>query len=59
MNEDEEVYRLTPWGCMSLVLEDYGIPCDHITVTIGNHLVDDFMDKMVKHGYVGKKEEDV
>ncbi len=59
MNENEEVYKLTPWGCMSIVLEDYGIPCDHITGTIGNHLVEDFMDMMVKQGHVCKKEEDV
>lgn len=59
MNNSEEKYCLTEWGCLSSVLAEYGIDVSHITSTIGKHLVDDFMDAMCKAGYVGKvKNED-
>lgn len=53
-NEDEEKYCLTPWGCLYYVLTNYGIETDHITGTIGEHLVEDFMAAMAKQGYVVK-----
>ena len=56
MNEDEEVYVLTPWGRLAAVLEDYGIDCSNITARMGKHLVEDFMESMVNGGYVATKE---
>lgn len=49
-----EKYVLTPWGCLYATLIDYGVDVSHITGTIGGHLVDDFMDAMVKAGYLDK-----
>ena len=55
--EDDETYILTPWGCLHSVLIDYGINVGYISGRVGEHIVDDFMDAMVKCGYVGKVEE--
>ena len=52
--EQEEEYVLTPWGCLSAVLYDYGIETDHIKGKVGEHIVDDFMDAMTVAGYVSK-----
>lgn len=57
--DDEEMYILTPWGCLSEVLEEYGIDTERITAKIGEHMVDDFMKLMIKSNYVKKKEEEV
>lgn len=54
--EDDEKYMLTPWGCLFGVLIDYGINVSHISGRIGEHIVDDFMDAMVKCGYIEKVE---
>ena len=54
----EEIYFITPWGCLSSVLDDYNIDTSHITPKMGEHMVEDFMDAMVKSGHVVKKEED-
>ena len=56
-NEDDDVYMLTPWGCLCGVLIDYGINVSHISGRVGGHIVDDFMDLMVKCGYIGKVED--
>lgn len=53
-NQDDKMYILTPWGCLSLILEDYNVDISHITPKIGKHMVDDFMEIMVKTGYVEK-----
>ncbi len=49
--EDDE------WGCLYHVLIDYGVNVSYISGRVGEHIVDDFMDAMVKCGYVGKAEE--
>lgn len=54
--EDDEVYTLTPWGCLYGVLNDYGIRTDHIKGRMGEHIVEDFMDLMVQHGFVAESE---
>ena len=56
--EDDEKYMLTPWGCLCGVLIDYGVNVSYISGRVGGHIVDDFMDLMVKCGYIGKVEED-
>lgn len=53
---NEEVYVLTEWGCLSSILEEYGIDVSHITGRVGAHIVEDFMDAMCNAGYVAKKE---
>lgn len=52
--EEEEMFVLTPWGCLSSVLDDYGIDTSHIKDKVRNHIVEDFMDTMVNAGYVSK-----
>lgn len=52
MNEDEEKYCLTPWGCLMLTLNDYGINTEGIRGVVGKHIVEDFMELMEKSGYV-------
>lgn len=51
------VHVLTEWGCLSSVLTDYDVRHDHITPTMGKHMVDDFLERMVTAGYIGKVEE--
>ena len=55
--EDEEVLVLTEWGCMEVTLREYGIDTSHIPGKVGMHMVNDFMERMVRAGYVGKKED--
>ena len=61
MNIDEsledEKFVLTPWGCLSSVLTDYGVDWSHLTPTMGKHMVEDFMDAMVTAGHVRKAED--
>lgn len=56
-NDEEERYMITEWGCLYLVLMDYGIDVSHITGAVGKHMVEDFMESMVKAGYVAKAED--
>lgn len=56
--KDDDMFCLTPWGCLSAVLEDYGIDTDGIMPKVGEHMVNDFMELMVKQGHVGKAEKD-
>lgn len=51
---EEELYVLTPWGCLVGVLLDYGIEVSHIKGRVGEHIVEDFMEAMEKAGYVSK-----
>lgn len=53
----EEIYVLTPWGCLMGVLMDYGIDISHITPKMGEHMVNDFLESMVKAGYIGRIQE--
>ena len=55
--EEEKRYHLTPWGCLSVTLDEYGVDHSHITPKMGVHMVEDFMDAMVKAGHVGKAED--
>lgn len=52
----EVKWQLTEWGVMKYVLDEYGINTDHITGKMGQHIVEDFMEEMVKAGYVGRTE---
>lgn len=52
--KDDEVYTLTPWGIMYVVLMNYGFDPKRLTRHMGEHLVDDFMEGMVRGGYVRK-----
>jgi len=59
-DEEDEAYVLTPWGCLYAVLHDYGIDAEHISGKVGKHIVEDFMELMVRAGYVltnGSKED--
>lgn len=55
--KEEEVYALTPWGCMCCILKDYGIDVGNIPCVIGQHMVEDFMELMQKQGYLRKADE--
>lgn len=56
-----EKYVLTPKGCLYAVLLDYVGP-DHlldirkIQGKVGEHIVEDFMDAMVRAGHVARAE---
>lgn len=56
--DNEEIYALSEWGCLSSTLEEYGIDVSHITGRVGAHIVEDFMDAMCNAGYLEKKEVD-
>ena len=62
MQDNEEIYDedvkfvLTEWGCLSSVLTDYGVDISRVTGKIGEHIVEDFMELMVKCGYIGRAE---
>lgn len=55
--KSEEKYTLTPMGCLYAVLLDYVGP-DHlldirkIQGRVGEHIVEDFMDALVRTGYL-------
>ena len=57
MNEEER-YRLTTWGCMQAVLTAWNINTDHLTPRMGECMVEDFMEMLVKHGYLTKEEDE-
>jgi hypothetical protein len=62
MHDNDEIYDedvkfvLTEWGCLSSVLTDYGVDISRVTGKIGEHIVEDFMELMVKCGYIGRAE---
>lgn len=51
-DDDDVKYVLSPWGCLSVVLEDYGIDISRISGKVGSHIVEDFMELMEKAGYI-------
>lgn len=53
-DDDDVKYVLSPWGCLSVVLEDYGINISRISGKVGSHIVEDFMELMEKSGYILK-----
>lgn len=59
----EEKYKPTPMGCLYAVLLDYVGP-DHlldirkIQGRVGEHIVEDFMDAMVRAGYLGREDDE-
>lgn len=58
-NENDDVFfTLTPWGCLLLVLRDYGIDVSHISGKVGAHIVEDFMELMIKQGNIQIKKGD-
>lgn len=54
INEENEMYTLAPWGCLSIILNDYNIDISHIKGKVGIHIVEDFMELMEKMGYIKK-----
>lgn len=59
--KSEEKYILTPVGCLYAVLKDYAgedgmLNVNKIQGRYGEHIVEDFMDAMVKFGYLGRAE---
>ena len=56
-DEHEGKYVLTPWGCLAGTLNDYGIDVSFVAPRIGEHLVEDFFDSMIKAGHVKKMQE--
>lgn len=51
-DDDDVKYVLSPWGCLSVVLEDYGINISRISGKVGSNIVEDFMELMEKAGYI-------
>lgn len=51
-DEDDEKYSLTPWGCLSETLRDYGVDIGFITPRMGQHMAEDFMELMCNTGNV-------
>lgn len=47
VSEDDEIMRMTPWACMVLTMESYGIQ-HNLTSRMGEHFVNDFMDLMCR-----------
>ena len=52
--ESDEIYTLTPWGCLCAAFSDYNVDISFITGKMGGHIVEDFMELMEKAGYVKK-----
>ena len=59
MTEGNEKYRLTLWGCLAGVLQDYGIDISHITPKMGEHMVTDFMETLEISGYLERHENEI
>ena len=54
--DDNDVFVLSEWGCLSSVLTDYGVDVSRVTGKIGEHIVEDFLELMCKCGYIGRAE---
>lgn len=52
--DEEEVYVLTPYGVLLAVMDDYNINIDHLTPKMAEHLFEDFMEVLMKQGYVSR-----
>lgn len=60
VEEDEERYTLTPWGCLYAVLLDYGIRIrlsdgKEISGKVGEHIMQDLFELICKTGYLAEK----
>ena len=53
---EEEKFTLTEWGCLVATLTDYGVDTSNITARVGQHMVEDFLNLMVRCGYIGLAE---
>ena len=53
-DDDDVKYVLSPWGCLSVVLEDYGIDISRISGKVGSHIVEDFLELLEKAGHILK-----
>jgi hypothetical protein len=53
----EEIFRLTPWGCLEAILKDYGVDVSWMTGRVGEHMVEDFMDLMCRQGHIKRAED--
>lgn len=56
-DDENGVYVLSPWGCLESTLREYGIDVSHVSGRVGTHIVEDFMEDMVRAGHVSKSEE--
>lgn len=56
-DDDDEIYRISPWGCLLITLRDYGVDVSHISGKVGGHIVEDFMDLMIKARYVAENKD--
>ena len=57
-NEHEEkTFTLTPYGVLLSVMADYGISVSHITPRMAEHLFEDYMEALMRCGYVERKEQ--
>lgn len=53
IKEDEEVYRLTPWGCLYAILMDYNVEgVEKVSARMGEHMVQDFINLLIAQGYL-------
>lgn len=56
--EDEDTeYRPTLYRCLLYVMKDYNIDVSHITPKMAEHLFEDFMEKLIRAGYVDRRED--
>lgn len=55
--EAEEIYILTPCGCLILICHKYGISLDHLTQAEVKNFYEDFIGLLQKIGYLSKEEE--
>lgn len=53
-DDEEAVFTLTEWGCLSCVLSDYNIDFSHITPKMGEHMAQDFLELLEHCGYIKK-----
>ena len=56
LEDEDEKYVLTPWGCLYSVLNDYGVDVERIPSRVGEHIVEDLMDALVMAGHLVKME---
>ena len=56
--DEEAVFTLTEWGCLSSVLSDYAINFSHITPKMGEHMAQDFLELLERCGYIEKINEE-
>lgn len=56
--DEEAVFTLTEWGCLSCVLLDYNIDFSHITPKMGEHMAQDFLELLERCGYIKKINEE-